>query len=255
MYCRGVSSNIQTQSNNITSNTIFSGIFNIICTFNSNVYFKANTFFDGSYSYFNGVAEFLNSANFSSSANVNGNINLMLESSKINFKQASVATEINSTIYYSSTSGLVVENLNSTGGKNIIMNSNSNIKLQTTDEVILTKPNISLSTVYFCNARGFDGTVEIVLITTPIPEFIISQTYDNLEIRLPNIVNGGDVGNGAHCFIRTANGKSAVVRGAYDTTLTRMYNIGNASPVATVNLTQNQNYMVVFYGGYWYLSD
>ena len=61
----------------------------------------------------------------------------MLESSKINFKQASVATEINSTMYYSSSSGLVVENLNSTGGKNIIMNSNSNIKLQTTDEVIL----------------------------------------------------------------------------------------------------------------------
>jgi hypothetical protein len=236
MFCRGVSSNIQTQFNNITSNSIFSGIFNI-----------AYNFF---LMYFNGIAQFLNSANFSSSANVNGDVNLMLETSKINFQQAAPITEVNSKMYYSSTSGLVVGNLNTTGGKNIIMNCNSNIKLQTTDEVILTKPNISLSTVYFCNARGFDGTVEIVLITTPIPEFIISQTYDNLEIRLPNIVNGGDVGNGAHCFIRTANGKSAVVRGAYDTTLTRMYNIGNASAVATINLTQNQNYMCVFYGGY-----
>ena len=47
MYCRGVSSNIQTQLNTITSNSIFSGIFNIICNFNSNVFFKANTTFNG----------------------------------------------------------------------------------------------------------------------------------------------------------------------------------------------------------------
>ena len=100
MYCRGVSSNIQTQFNNITSNSIFSGIFNINCTFNNNVYFKASTFFDGTYAYFNGIATFLNSVNFSSSANVNGDVNLMLETSKINFQQAALITEVNSKMYY-----------------------------------------------------------------------------------------------------------------------------------------------------------
>jgi len=145
--------------------------------------------------------------------------------------------------------------LNTTGGRNIRLNSGNDIRLQSSGDIILTKPNVSLSTVLFCNSRGFDGTVEIFLITTPIPEFIISQTYDDLEIRLPNIVNGGDVGNGAHTFIRTANGKSAIVRGAYDTSLTRMYNIANSNAVATVNLSANQNYMCVFYNGYWYLSD
>jgi len=172
----------------------------------------------------------------------------MLESSNITFNQDAPSTEVNSRIFYNSTSGLNVQNLNTTGGKNICLNTGSG-------QVILTKPNISLSTVLFCNQRGFDGTVEIFLITTPIPEFIISQTYDDLEIRLPNIVNGGVVGNGSHCFIRTTNGKSVVVRGAYDTSLTRMYNIANSNAVATVNLSANQNYMCVFYNGYWYLSD
>jgi hypothetical protein len=248
MFCRGVSSNIQTQLNNITSNSIFSGTFHMICRFYSDVFFEVNATFNGSYAYFNSIAQFLNNAIFSSNINVDGNINHTLESSKINFNQNGTSTEINSKIYYSSTAGLNLENLNTTSGKNICLNTGSG-------EVILTKPNISLSTVLFCNSRGFDGTVEIFLITTPIPEFIISQTYDDLEIRLPNIVNGGDVGNGSHCFIRNANGKSAVVRGAYDTSLTRMYNIANSNAVATVNLSANQNYMCVFYNGYWYLSD
>ena len=72
---------------------------------------------------------------------------------------------------------------------------------------------------------------------------------------MPIIVNKVDIGNGAHCFMRTANGKSAVVRGAYDTALTRMYNVANSNHIATVNLSANQNYMCVFYNGYWYLSD
>ena len=99
MFYRGVSSNIQTQFNNITSNTIFSGIFNINCTFNNNVYFKANTFFDGTYAYFNGIAAFLNSVNFSSYINVDGDVNFSLEPSKINFYQSGSATERNSKIY------------------------------------------------------------------------------------------------------------------------------------------------------------
>ena len=111
MYCRGVSSNIQTQFNNITSNSIFSGIFNIICTFNSNVTFN------GAYNYFNGIAAFLNSVNFSSYINVDGDVNLTLDTSKINFYQNVSATDRNSKIYYSASSGLNVENLNTTGEK------------------------------------------------------------------------------------------------------------------------------------------
>ena len=159
MYCKGVSSNIQTQFNTITSNSIFSGIFNIICTFNSNVFFTANATFNGAYAYFNGIAEFLNSVNFSSSANVNGDVNLMLEACKINFNQATPATEINSTMYYNSTTGLNVENLNTSGGLNVRLNSGSdivlkasnNIYLNPTGNTILSKCNMSLSSVYNCN--------------------------------------------------------------------------------------------------------
>ena len=45
MFCRGVTSNIQTQLNTITSNNIFSGTFNMICRFYSNVFFESNVTF------------------------------------------------------------------------------------------------------------------------------------------------------------------------------------------------------------------
>ena len=39
MFCRGVTSNIQTQLNTITSNNVFAGTFNMVCRFYSNVFF------------------------------------------------------------------------------------------------------------------------------------------------------------------------------------------------------------------------
>jgi len=43
------------------------------------------------------------------------------------------------------------QNLNTTGGKNVRLNSGTDIRLQAVGNVILTKPNLSLSTVYSCN--------------------------------------------------------------------------------------------------------
>jgi hypothetical protein len=249
MYCRGVSSNIQTQFNNITSNTIFSGIFNIICTFNSNVYFKANTFFDGTYAYFNGIASFLNSVNFSSYINVDGDVNLTLDTSKINFYQNGSATDRNSKIYYSSSSGLNVENLNTTGGKNI--------RLKTTGDIILTKPNLSLSSVYNCDTL-YQGVSFLAIIPVPLPQFIICETYNSFTISLPNpVIDGSNftVGDGAYTYLRTANGKSCSVTGCYTTGPARIYNVSNANPVVQVNCSANQNYMFFYFNGYWYTND
>ena len=58
MFCRGVTSNIQTQLNNITSNHIFSGTFNMICRFYAAVFFEANVTFNSTYIYFFGIAQF-----------------------------------------------------------------------------------------------------------------------------------------------------------------------------------------------------
>ena len=115
----------------------------------------------------------MNSVNFSSSANVNGDVNLMLEACKINFNQATPATEINSTMYYNSTTGLNVENLNTSGGLNVRLNSGSdivlkasnNIYLNPTGNTILSKCNMSLSSVYYCNVLG-QG---LVFIPCPLP--------------------------------------------------------------------------------------
>ena len=100
MFCRGVSSNIQTQLNNITSNSIFSGTFNMICNFHAAVFFQANATFNGSYVYINSIAQFFNNAIFSSNINADGNVNHMLANRSINFNQNGSSSEINSKIFY-----------------------------------------------------------------------------------------------------------------------------------------------------------
>ena len=53
----------------------------------------------------------------------------MLGTSKINFQQTAPTTEINSKMYYSSTTGLNVENLNTTRGLHVRLNSGTDINL------------------------------------------------------------------------------------------------------------------------------
>jgi len=208
------------------------------------------------YIYFNGVAQFLNSVICNSNINVDGNVNHTLESSNITFNQNGASTEVNSKIFYNSTTGLNVQNLNTTGGTNIRLNSTGDIRLQSSGNIILTRSNVSLSTVYSCNTLYMPGSLYVVFVSLPIPEYILTETYDDMEIRLPNaIVDGLNVGNGAHTFIRTSLGKSCTVSGSYTTGVNRIYNIANASPVARVNCAANQNYSFFYYNGYWYTAD
>ena len=51
LFCRNLTGNIQTQLNAITSNNVFSGTFNMICRFYSNVFFEANVTFNSLYIY------------------------------------------------------------------------------------------------------------------------------------------------------------------------------------------------------------
>ena len=109
--------------------------------------------------------------------------------------------------------------MNTTGGKNI--------RLRTTGDIILTKPNLSLSSVYNCNS-------------------------------LPNpVIDGSNftVGDGAFTYLRTANGKSCSVTGCYTTGPARIYNVANATAVTDVNCSANQNYMFFYFNGYWYTND
>jgi hypothetical protein len=257
MFCRGVSSNIQTQLNNITSNNIFSGTFNMICRFYANVFFEANVTFNSLYIYFNGVAQFLNSVICDSNINVGGNINHTLESSNITFNQNAPSTEVNSRIFYNSTTGLNLENLNTTGGRNVRLNSGNDIRLQTVGNVILTRSNVSLSTVYSCDTLYQPGNLFLVNVPLPIPEYILTETYDDMQIRLPNAIvdDGINGGNGAHTFIRTSLDKSCTVSGSYTTGVNRIYNIANSNAVASVNCAANQNYSFFYYNGYWYTAD
>ena len=128
MFCRGVSSNIQTQLNNITSNSIFAGSFNMICNFYAAVFFQANATFNGSYVYINSIAQFFSNAIFSSNINVDGDVNHMLTNSSINFNQNGAATEINSKIFYYASTGLNIQNTNTTASKNIRLNSTGDIR-------------------------------------------------------------------------------------------------------------------------------
>ena len=81
-----------------------------------------------------------------------------------------------------------IENNNINTGKNVRLNSASDINLQATNNinlnptgnVILTKPNMSLSSVYNCNVFGFG----LVLIPTPLPQFKINKDFDAFDIRL-----------------------------------------------------------------------
>jgi len=100
------------------------------------------------------------------------------------------------------------------------------------------------------------GSLYVVFVSLPIPEYILTETYDDMEIRLPNaIVDGLSVGNGAHAFIRTSLGKSCTVSGSYTTGVNRIYNIANSNAVASVNCAANQNYSFFYYNGYWYTAD
>ena len=68
----------------------------------------------------------------------------MLESSNITFNQNAPSTEVNSRIFYNSTTGLNVQNTNTTGGTNIRLNSTGDIRLQSSGNIILTRSNVSL---------------------------------------------------------------------------------------------------------------
>ena len=156
---------------------------------------------------------------------------------------------MNSKIYYSSSSGLNVENLNTTGGKNI--------RLRTTGDIILTKPNLSLSCVYNCDTL-YQGVSFLAIIPVPLPQFIICETYNSFTISLPNpVIDGSNfyVGDGAYTYLRTANGKSCSVTGCYTTGSARIYNVANSNPVVQVNCSANQNYMFFYFNGYWYTND
>ena len=196
-----------------------------------------------------GHTAFLNSVNFSSYINVDGDVNFSLEPSKINFYQSGSATERNSKIYYNSSSGLNVENLNTTGGKHI--------RLRTSGDIILTKPNLSLSSVYSCNTL-YQGVSFLAIIPVPLPQFIICETYNSFTISLPNpVIDGSNftVGDGAYTYLRTANGKSCSVTCCYTTGIARIYNVANSNSVVQVNCSANQNYMFFYFNGYWYTND
>jgi len=180
----------------------------------------------------------------------------MLTDSSINFNQNEPSSKINSKIFYNASTGLNIQNLSSTSAKNIRLNSTGDIRLQSTGEVILTRANISLSTVLYCNTLYQPGNLFLVVVPLPLPQFIISETYDDLDLRLPNaVVDGVNIGNGAHCFLRLANNKSCTVAASYTTGNARIYNIANASAVSSVNCSANQNYSFLYHGGYWYTMD
>jgi hypothetical protein len=76
-----------------------------------------------------------------------------------------------------------------------------------------------------------------------------------MEIRLPNsVVDSVNIGDGAHCFVRTAASKSCTVSGSYTTGVDRIFNIANSNAVASVNCAANQNYSFFYYNGYWYTA-
>jgi len=95
-----------------------------------------------------------------------------------------------------------------------------------------------------------------VLVSLPLPQFIITQTYDNMESRLPNaVVDSVNIGDDCYCILRTANNKSCTMAGSWTTGVNRIYNIANASAVSSVNCAANQNYSFLYHGGYWYTMD
>ena len=73
---------------------------------------------------------------------------------------------------------------------------------------------MSLSSVYYANIFGNSNG----FIPTPLPQFIINETFNDFNIRLPNPVDNNPnvtLANGAYCFLKTARGKSARVYGSW----------------------------------------
>ena len=110
--------------------------------------------------------------------------------------------------------------------------------------------------MYSCNTLYQPGNLFLVLVQLPVPQFIISLTYDDMEIRLPNpVVDGANIADGCYCFLRLANNKSCTVAGSWTTGFNRIYNIAYSSAVSSVNCAANQNYSSLYHGGYWYTMD
>ena len=86
----------------------------------------------------------------------------------------------------------------------------------------------------------------------PIASFYITESNDDVRIRLPNYMV-----DGANAYVRTANGKSAIIHGTSNTTSQKMYDIvsGNASAKDFVNIPANQNAYFIYYSGFWYYDD
>ena len=97
-------------------------------------------------------------------------------------------------------------------------------------------------------------------IHTPLPQFIINETLNDFDIRLPNPVDNNPnvtLANNAYCFLRTAGGKSARVYGSWSGSDNRIYGIGQGSetPQLVFSCAENQNHMFLYYNQYWYAFD